>query len=465
MHSQHPGSFWNVFSLKGRLTKRHPRSIKDIPWRSYYESLYRIVFYAVLAVVVGVLTGAVDALFGRGLLYLNDLRDLHPLYFLPFLGLAGLVIMWVYMNFGGKATKGMGLIFAVGYEADNTIPLRMIPLTIFGTWMTHLFGGSAGREGVAVQIGATVSMAFSRFLPKGEHQRILLLSGMAAGMAGLFGTPMAGTFFALEVLVVGSIFYEALVPALVAAWVASFTSRALGLEHMYGPTIHVGELTPKHLATIIVAGLCFGLVGKLFSSSLYYTRLGFAKLIHNPMLRIGIIGVILSVLFMLFDMGRYSGLSETLYVASFWDNNIYAWDWLLKLAFTVVTLACGFQGGELTPCFVVGASLGCVLASALGMPGPLLAACGAVAVFGSATNTLLAPIFIGVEIFGSEALPYFFIACVTAYVIAGHGSIYVGQKELNQILSYQMTAKTEAAVPDVVKENKKEDKTLEESYE
>lgn len=439
MAKQRPGSFWHLLADGSRKPPLQAHPLRGVNWEEYRSAAHRIVFYTLLAALIGVIVGAIDAFFGIGLLILNDFRAEHPFFLIPFLGLAGVLIMWVYVRYGGKATRGMGLIFAVGYEQDDYIPLRMIPLTIFGTWVTHLFGGSAGREGVAVQIGATVSMAFARFLPKGEHQRILLLSGMAAGFGGLFGTPMAGTFFALEVLIVGSIFYEALVPALIAAWVASFTSRALGLQSMFMPMVAVPQLTPQMLVTIIVAGLCFGVVGKLFAWLLYHMKIAFAHLIRDPIVRIAVIGSVLAVFFLLFDSGRYSGLSDPIFLAAFTNGTIYYWDWALKLILTVVTLAAGFQGGELAPCFVIGAALGFVLGDLFGVPTQLLAACGCAAVFGSATKTLLAPIFIGVEIFGTQTLPYFFIVCVTAYVVAGHDSIYVGQKELTQLLPHRIS--------------------------
>lgn len=422
------------FAHFGRL------SPNDVPVDAgeLFLSFRRMIFFAILAVPIGALVGAVDALFGIGLHYMNEFRMAYPLYFIPFLGPAGLLLMFVYDRYGGKAKRGMGLIFAVGYEEDNQIPLRMVPLTIGATWLTHLFGGSAGREGVAVQIGATISMAFARFLPKGEHQRVLLLAGMAAGFAGLFGTPMAGTFFALEVLVVGSIFYEALVPAITAAFVASFVSGELGLQAIFMPMIMVPQLTPRYMAITILAGLLFGAVGKLFAYLLVILKISFARLIHDPIVRIGIMGCGLSVLFLLLDMGRYSGLSDPIFLAAFTNGTIYSWDWILKLIMTVLTLAAGFQGGELAPCFVIGASLGFILGDFLGMPTQLMAACGCAAVFGSATNTLLAPIFVGVEIFGPQALPFFFIACVSSYVVTDQGGIYAGQVPLRKLIGHSL---------------------------
>lgn len=402
--------------------------------KRYAWALGRIFFYALIAAFIGAIVGALDALFGLGLIALNHFRDTHPLYLLPFLGLAGCLIMLVYLRYGGKAQKGMALVFAVGYREDERIPLRMIPLTIGATWLTHLFGGSAGREGVAVQIGATVANSFSYLLPIKLNPRVVILAGMAAGFGGLFGTPMAGTFFALEVLVVGSIFYDALVPALVAAWTAAFTSRALGLESFNLGQLEMLDIDLQLLLRLIAVGLAFGLVGRMFSLGLFKCRILFASWIPHPVRRIFIIGTILGIIFLALDFGRYSGLSNGLFYGALNGGEIYWWDWALKLILTVITLAAGFQGGELAPCLVIGASLGVVLGQALGISPALIAACGACAVFGAATRTFLAPIFMGVELFGPQVLPYFFIVCMTAHVVAGQASIYASQKDLLDIL-------------------------------
>lgn len=405
--------------------------------KRYARAMGRVFFYAAIAALIGLVVGILDAVFGRGLIWLNACRDQHPLYFMPFLGVVGIAIMTVYLRFGGRAQRGMALIFAVGYEEDEHIPIRMIPLTVIATWLTHLFGGSAGREGVAVQIGATVANNIGNVLPIQVHPRVLVLAGMAAGFGGLFGTPMAGTFFALEVLVVGSIFYDALVPAIVAAWTADFTARTLGLQSFNLGHIEMLGIDFHLLVCLIGFGLAFGLVGRFFAIGLIKCRMVFADWIPNPVLRIFIIGTLLGIVFLALGSGRYSGLSNDLFYSAFTGGRVYPWDWALKLVLTVLTLSAGFQGGELAPCFVIGASLGVILGEAVGVTPALVAACGACSVFGAATRTFLAPVFLGVELFGPEALPYFFIVCVTAHVVAGQESIYVAQKDLSQLLSFK----------------------------
>lgn len=396
-------------------------------WRSRLVLLERFFFYAVCSSLIGLYVGIVTALFGQGLLLLNAFRNEHLYYLVPFLGFAGLLIMVVNMKFGGKAQRGMGLIFDVGLGKEDKIPLRMVPLTIFSTWMTHLFGGSAGREGVAVQIGATISMQLAGLRPPGAKYHVIVTSGMAAGFAGLFGTPLAATFFALEVLVVGSVYYEALVPALIAAYISSFTARSIGLPAMLMPVGDVPTMDAHFMFITIFAGILFGIVGWLFSWLLNHLRLYFAILIDDPRLRIFIIGCFLAAIFLFVGEGRYSGLSDEIFEAAFTGGDIYFSDWILKLTLTAVTLAAGFQGGELTPLFVVGATLGAFFAQQMGLPVALFAALGCIAVFGSATKTMFAPIFIGAEVFGTQGMPFFALVAISAFFISGHYGIYPSQ--------------------------------------
>ena len=420
-------SIWKYKRSVNRRMKAHSAGSFHFEWKTRMELLEHFFFYTVTSTLIGLYVGLVTAFFGMGLLYLNAFRNAHLLYLIPFLGFAGLVIMSVNMRFGGKAQRGMGLVFDVGLGAEDKIPLRMVPLTIISTWMTHLFGGSAGREGVAVQIGATISMQIAVLRPRGTKYHVIVTSGMAAGFAGLFGTPIAATFFALEVLVVGSVYYEALVPALIAAYVSSFTARAVGLPAMAMPIGDVPAMDVHFMIITIVAGIIFGMVGWMFSWLLNHLRLYFAILISDPRLRIFIIGCMLAVIFLFVGQGRYSGLSDEIFNAAFTGGDIYFRDWFLKLLLTAITLAAGFQGGELTPLFVVGATLGAFFGAQMGLPVALFAAMGCVAVFGSATRTLFAPIFIGVEVFCPQAMPFFALVAISAFFISGHYGIYPAQ--------------------------------------
>lgn len=386
------------------------------------------IFLGLCGIPIGLIIGLIDTGFGMVLLKLTAFRDLHPQYLLPFLPVAGIVIAYCYMRFGGKSSKGMNLVFEVGHGEEEIIPLRLIPFVIFGTWITHLFGGSAGREGVAVQIGATFSHFAGRNLPVKNRSSIFLVTGMAAGFAGLFQTPMAAVLFAMEVLAAGELRYEALFPAITAAFSASTVSGMLGLEKF---TFSLSDSIPFDGITLIkllFLGLLFGFVGGMFAWSLKQAKKFAGNKIKNPIFRIALMGIVLSILLLLFYQGRYAGLGTNLIQNSFENGALYKWDWLVKFILTVLTLAAGFQGGEVTPLFSIGASLGAVISGLLGLPLPFTAAMGYAAVFGSATNTLFAPVFIGAEVFGYAYMPYFFIVCAASYTFNMNKSIYGLQK-------------------------------------
>ncbi len=367
------------------------------------------------SLLIGFLIGCVDTVFGRVLLMLSAFRTENFNYVIPFLGLIGLVIVFLYQKADSRASKGMGLLFAVSQGDEKEIPLVMLPLVTVATWLTHLFGGSAGREGVAVQLGATISHAFSKFFSFENSSRLFLVTGMAAGFAGLFQTPLAAVFFGLEILVLGKLQLSALLPMTIASFVASATSHTLGLEK-FSHFVDVSlTLNPWLFCKLALLGLIFGLVGNAFAALLAFAKQKAKEVMDNPYYRILFGGIVLSLLFLMLYHGRYSGLGTNLIDASFSGKDIYFYDWLLKLVLTVATLAIGFQGGEVTPLFAIGASLGVVLANVFGLPVEFVAAAGYISVFGSATNTLLAPIFIGGEVFGFANLPYFALVMIFAY--------------------------------------------------
>ena len=390
--------------------------------------IYRDVFLlGLIAVPIGIAIGAIDAVFGRILLWITDIRMGHAYQLIPFLGVIGAAIVWCYKKFGGKSSKGMTLIFEAGHGAADNIPLRLIPFTMVGTWLTHLFGGSAGREGVAVQIGGTLAHGIGKRLHIHDSAKLLLITGIAAGFAGLFRTPIAATFFAIEVLTAGVLEHRAIFPALVASFTASFTSEHLGLEKFSFALTDQISLSWTLAYQLLFLGIAFGITGGLFSLSLHKLKELLAKLLKNPILRIFIIGIAVSGFSLLSWGGRYSGLGTNLISMSFTDG-VFTWDFALKFLFTVITLSAGFQGGEVTPLFAVGATLGVVLGSLLGIPTAFVAALGYAAVFGSATNTLIAPMLIGAEVFGYAYLPYFAVVCSLAYVCNGNFCIYHLQK-------------------------------------
>ena len=384
--------------------------------------------YVILAILVGICVGIVDTIFGRGLLAISAFRGQYYRYLLPVLPVAGLAIVWMYQRFSSLSLKGMTLVFEAGQKKREEIPLALVPLVMIGTWITHLFGGSAGREGVAVQIGATLSHEAGRRLHIEEKAPVMLITGMAAGFGGLFQTPLAAVFFAMEVIVAGYVEYDALLPALIASYTASTTSHLLGLEKFSVDVQEIWKIGDvKNAGILIILGLAFGLTGRCFSVLLQKTKKLAGDKISNPLVRIGCLAIPLAIVLLALHSARYSGLGTNLITASFDGDTIYGYDWILKLLLTIATLAIGFQGGEVTPLFSIGASLGVVLGSALGVPPVVCASLGYAAVFGSATNTVIAPILIGLEVFGSRNAIPLVVVCLLAYLVNGNHSIYGAQ--------------------------------------
>lgn len=338
-----------------------------------------LVLMGAVGIPIGIIVGAICALFGRVLLAIGAFRDAHVALLLPFLALAGLAIVFAYRTWGKGTDRGMSLVFDVGHGREDAISPRLVPLIMLSTWGTHLFGGSAGREGVAVQIGATVSYWIGRRLPFRDPGNTFLLIGMAAGFAGLFRTPLAATVFAIEVLVAGRMEYRALFPALTASLAASMTSGALGLEKFEVAVTASYALDLPGLGRLALLGIAFGIVGGAFAWCLAHAKTLAARLLPSPYTRVAVMGLALPAILFVLWQGRYCGLGTNLISAALNGDGkvvIMPWDWALKFTLTIATLAAGYQGGEVTPLFSIGASLGVALAGILGMPVEFCAALG-----------------------------------------------------------------------------------------
>ncbi|HEM3577780.1 TPA: chloride channel protein [Streptococcus suis] len=379
--------------------------------------------FLVFSILMGLIAGVVTTLFGKILLGVGDLRSEFFTYLIPFLPLAGVLIVFIYQKWGREVQAGMGLVFKAGQGESVHISPVLIPLIISTTWLSHLFGASVGREGVAVQLGASLSHWLQKQgftdLPKDMITKI----GMAAGFAGLFQTPLAASFFAIEVLIVGQYAWTSLPYCLVAAFTASTTSHLLGLEKFSHAIATTSFQFTDSFKWILIA-ICLGFVGNLFAWFLAQAKNISTRWLPNPYIKIAIMGVGLSVLLFYFHQGRHAGLGTNLIDVSLAGEQVFAYDWLLKLLLTCLCLAAGFQGGEVTPLFAIGASSGAVLAGLLGLPTELVAALGYCAVFGTATNTLLAPIFIGYEVFGANLIPYAIPVLAIAYLVNRKQTIY-----------------------------------------
>lgn len=392
------------------------------------ERLTALVQWIGLGALVGIACGCASALFLFLLDRATNFRNAHEVivYTLP---LAGLAIGALYERFGRSIKAGNNLVIDTIHDEGPEIPLRMAPMVLAGTVLTHLFGGSAGREGTAVQMGASLADAIAHRLRLSQPvRRQLLAAGVAGGFGSVFGTPIAGTVFGLEFIVLGSIEYEALVPALVASVVGDMTAHALGTTHTPYPAAPHVPLTPLLLGKWLLFAAAMAAAAAVFIELTHFLKKQGERRIPRLPLRMMVGGALVVVMWKLLGTSDYLGLGVPMITRSFTDPRLPEYAFAAKLLFTAVTLGAGFLGGEVTPLFFVGAALGSVLARLLGVPLELGAGVGLAAVFASASNTPLALSIMAVELLGANAFPHVFIVCVLAYLLSGHRSIYPAQR-------------------------------------
>ena len=388
--------------------------------------LFYFLKWLFLSTLVGVLAGSTSAFFLIFLDWVTEWRENH-LWIIAFLPLAGLIIGLAYHYWGKEVVNGNNVLLEEFHSPKKIIPLIMAPLVLFGTLITHLFGGSAGREGTAVQMGAAISDQFSKLFSLNENDRkILIIIGISAGFAAVFGTPLAGAVFALEVMFFGKIKSEALLPSLITAFIADFTCTAWNVSHTQYSIPIVPDIGIINLLWAALTGIIFGLSSWLFSRSMHFWTKLFASIIKYAPFRPLIGGIFIAIAIYLMGTTKYIGLGIPVILDAF-NHDLNSYDFLLKILFTTFTIGAGFKGGEVTPLFFIGATLGNALVWFVPLPVALLAGMGFAAVFAGASNTPIACTLLGIELFGMESAIFIGIACLISYFFSGLTGIYTSQ--------------------------------------
>ena len=389
------------------------------------SNLLTFLKWLALSIFTGVFVGAVGALFFHCLEIATEYRtqNEHIILLLPF---SGLIIVFIYRLAKDKG-QGTNLILKA-VQSDEAVPINVAPLIFISTVITHIFGGSAGREGAAVQIGGSLGNALGTFIKLDDFdKRMLTMCGVSAAFSAVFGTPIAAALFAMEVVSVGIMYYSALVPCAIASLTAHRIAERLNCKgegfHVLYITDYTLETGAKTLVVIILASL----VSILFCIALKQSSVLFKKFAPNPYLRIMTGGFIIVILTFLLGTTDYNGAGIPVMERAF-RGEVNPEAWILKLLFTAITLGCGFKGGEIVPSFYIGTTFGCFLGRYLNISPSLCAAVGMIAVFCGVTNCPIASLIIAIELFGMEGIEYYLAAVAVSYMLSGYYGLYNSQK-------------------------------------
>lgn len=390
-----------------------------------FRNIKTFLKWVCIAVIIGVVVGIFSIMFSFCLTWVTDFRETHT-YIIYFLPVAGCFIVFMYKIFNYSNNKGTNLVLST-IHSETQLPFRMAPLIFVSTVVTHMFGGSAGREGAALQLGGSIGSKIARVLKMDEQdQHVVIMCGMSAAFSALFGTPMAAAIFAMEVVSVGVMYYAALVPCVFSAIIASNFASTMGISPESFKISHIPEMDLENSIKIIMIAMACAALSVLFCMLLHGTGDLYRKYLKNPYLRIIIAGVIIVVLTLILGTDDYLGAGIPVIERAI-EGEAFPLAFLIKMLFTAITLEAGFKGGEIVPSFCIGATFGCIAGHILGISPSLCAAVGMIALFCGVTNCPITSLLISFELFGYKGAAYFMIAISVSYLLSGYYGLYHDQ--------------------------------------
>ena len=381
--------------------------------------------WIIISIITGVVGGAVGSIFHLSVELATKTRIEHSwiLYLLPF---GGLLIVFMYKK-GMKGDPGTNLVIN-SIRTDGKVPFLMAPLIFLGTVITHLFGGSAGREGAALQLGGSIGSQIGNLIGLDEKDmHLITLCGMSSVFSALFGTPLTATFFAMEVISIGIIHYSAFIPCIVSSVTAYYISIYFGLDPVRFNLNVIPEMSLINIVKVMILGSLCAVVSIIFCNLLHKSNNISKKIISNAYVRVFIGGIIIVLLTIIIGTRDYNGAGMDV-ILNAMNGTAKPEAFLLKMIFTAITISVGYKGGEIVPTFFIGATFGCVVGKFLGLDPCFGAAVGLVALFCGVVNTLITSIILSIELFGAGNIVLFAIACGVSYMESGYYSLYSSQK-------------------------------------
>ena len=396
---------------------------KNTPLAKNVEYFIR---WSVISILIGLVTGVVGSVFGHGVLRASACFRTHPwlVFLLPF---SGLLIVWIYHILKEDKNRGTNMVIEAIYS-KTAITFATAPAVFLGTLLTHIAGGSAGREGAALQMGGSIGYKLGGLMKLDEKDmKIAVMCGMSGTFAALFGTPMAAAVFSMEVISIGVMYYAALVPCIFSSFIGAAVAK---LFHLKPEFFHIGEVPDfdlKMACLIVALGILCALVAELFCITLHVSSHLYECYLPSRYRRVFVGGLLVIGLTLLLRTIDYNGSGVSLIEKCF-EGEVPYTAFLWKILFTAVTLEAGFRGGEIVPTLTIGATFGCAFAMLTGQPHGIMAACGMLAVFAGVTNCPISTLLIGFELFGYEAMPFFVMVIGVSFTLSGYYSLYSSQK-------------------------------------